>query len=109
MGKIAALLFTDVETAYEGPGCLGVECRTCIPADAVAVVKNNADGTVSNQCADGDEQFPFQALADRVIESMIGVLIVAVGFAVNLDASAPSGLSGDLDARGTVPQPGLFR
>lgn len=95
MEKMLAIVFSDEKTAYEGARALSdLNADGSIIVDAVAVIKKNDDGTVSNKRVEGD--FPVQTLAGTAFGSLIGLLGGPVGFAVGAGVGAFTGLIGDL-------------
>lgn len=95
MDKMLAVVFDNEKAAYEGVRALSALDREgSIEVDALAVIKKNADGTVSRERV--DEEFPFRTLAGTAIGSMIGILGGPVGVAVGMGAGALIGLIGDI-------------
>ena len=99
MDKMLAVVFNDEKTAYEGTRALSdLNAQGSIEVDALAVIKKNADGTVSTKQVDGD--FPIQTFAGTAIGAVIGVLAGPVGVAAGAAAGAWAGMIGDLYAAG---------
>ena len=99
MEKMLAIVFVDEKTAYEGARALSdLNGEDSIAVNAVAVIKKNADGTVSTKRVDGD--FPIKTFAGTAIGSLVGILGGPVGVAVGAGVGAYAGLIGDLYASG---------
>jgi uncharacterized membrane protein len=99
MDKMLAVVFSDEKVAYEGTRALsGLNAEGSIEVDAVAVIKKNADGTVSTKQVDGD--FPIQTFAGTAIGAVLGVLAGPVGVAAGAATGAWAGMIGDLYAAG---------
>jgi uncharacterized membrane protein len=95
MEKMLAIVFNNEKAAYEGVHALtALESEGSIAVNALAVIKKNADGTVSRERV--DDEFPVQTLAGSAIGSIIGVLGGPVGFALGMSTGALIGLLGDL-------------
>jgi len=99
MDKMLAVVFNDEKAAYEGTRALSeLNAQGSIEVDALAVIKKNADGTVSTKQVDGD--FPIQTFAGTAIGAVIGVLAGPVGMAAGAAVGAWAGMIGDLYATG---------
>jgi len=99
MDKMLAVVFNDEKAAYEGTRALSeLNAQGSIEVDALAVIKKNADGTVSTKQVDGD--FPIGTLAGTAIGAVIGVLAGPVGVAAGGAVGAWAGVLGDLYAAG---------
>ena len=99
MDKMLAVVFNDEKAAYEGTRALSeLNAQGSIEVDALAVIKKNADGTVSTKQVDGD--FPIRTFAGTAIGAVIGVLAGPVGAAAGGVAGAWAGMIGDLYAAG---------
>jgi len=95
MNKTLAIVFSDEKAAYEGVrALLALDGEGSIEVNALAVIKKNADGTVSTQRV--DEKFPAWTLGGTALGSLIGILGGPVGVAVGMSAGALAGLIGDL-------------
>ena len=99
MDKMLAVVFNDEKAAYEGTRALSeLNAQGSIEVDALAVIKKNADGTVSTKQVDGD--FPIRTFAGTAIGAVIGVLAGPVGVAAGGAVGAWAGVIGDLYAAG---------
>jgi uncharacterized membrane protein len=99
MDKMLAIVFNDEKAAYEGTRALAaLNAEGSIEVDAAAVIKKNADGTVSTKQVDGD--FPIQTFAGTAIGAVLGVLAGPVGIAAGATAGAWAGMIGDLYTTG---------
>ena len=97
MNKILAIVFSDEKAAYEGVRALSaMDGEGSIEVNSLAVIKKDADGTVSRQRV--DEEFPGWTLGGTAIGSLIGILGGPVGVAIGMSAGALAGLIGDLHA-----------
>jgi uncharacterized membrane protein len=99
MDKMLAVVFNDEKAAYEGTKAFSeLNAQGSIEVDALAVIKKNADGTVSTKQVDGD--FPIRSFAGTAIGAVIGVLAGPVGAAAGGLVGAWAGMIGDLYAAG---------
>ncbi len=99
MNKMLAVIFGSEKAAYEGVRALSaLDSEGSIDVNALAVIKKNADGTVSRERV--DDEFPAWTLGGTALGSLIGVLGGPVGLAVGMGAGALAGLFGDLYAYG---------
>jgi uncharacterized membrane protein len=99
MDKMLAVVFNDEKAAYEGTQALSaLNAEGSIEVDAVAVIKKNADGTVSTKQVEGD--FPIKTLAGTAIGAVVGILAGPVGVAAGATAGAWAGMFGDVYAAG---------
>ncbi|MGO9993016.1 MAG: DUF1269 domain-containing protein, partial [Steroidobacteraceae bacterium] len=95
MNKMLAIVFGDEKAAYEGVRALtALDSEGSIDVNALAVIKKNADGTVSRERV--DDEFPAWTFGGTALGSLIGVLGGPVGVAVGMGAGALAGLFGDL-------------
>src|SRR5262252_564894 len=99
MDKMLAVVFNDEKAAYEGTRALSaLDAEGSIEVDAVAVIKKNADGTVSTKQVEGD--FPIKTLTGTAIGAVVGILAGPVGVAAGAPAGAWAGMFGDVYAAG---------
>ena len=97
MNKILTIVLNDEKTAYEGArGLRALEGEGSLVVNTLAVVRKNADGTLSRERGDDDFPPPAGTLAGTAIGSLIGILGGPVGFAVGASAGALVGLIGDV-------------
>jgi uncharacterized membrane protein len=97
MDKMLVVVFGDEKSAYEGVSALhALDGEASIVLNTVAVIKKNADGTVSTERVDDDFPPPSGALAGTAIGSLIGVLGGPVGFAAGAGVGMLIGLISDL-------------
>ncbi|MGO9993852.1 MAG: DUF1269 domain-containing protein [Steroidobacteraceae bacterium] len=95
MNKMLAVVFGDEKSAYEGVRALSaLDQEGSIDVNQLAVIKKNADGTVSRERV--DDEFPFWTLGGTALGSVIGILGGPVGVAIGIGAGALAGLVGDL-------------
>lgn len=95
MKKMLAVVFGDEKAAYEGVRALSALDRDCsIAVDSLAVIKKNADGTISRERV--DDEFPVGTLACTALGGVIGLLGGPVGVAVGMGTGALLGFIGDL-------------
>jgi len=97
MNKMLAIVFGDEKAAYEGVKALSaLDHEGSIDVNALAVIKKNADGTVSRERT--DDEFGAYTLGGTALGSLIGILGGPVGLAVGMGTGALVGLIGDLHA-----------
>ena len=97
MNKALTIVFNDEKSAYEGVHALyALDGEGSIVVNTLAVVKKNADGTVTRQRVDDDFSAPAGTLAGTAIGSLIGILGGPVGFAVGAGMGALIGLIRDV-------------
>ncbi len=95
MKKMLAIVFGDEKAAYEGVRGLSVLDREgSIEVNSLAVIKKNADGTVSRERV--DDEFGAWTLGGTALGSLIGILGGPVGLAIGMGTGALVGLIGDL-------------
>ena len=95
MDKMLAVVFNDEKTAYDGTRALtDMNADGDITVYAVAVIKKNADGTVTTKKVEGD--FPIRTLTGTALGSLIGLLGGPVGMAAGAIAGTWAGLIGDV-------------
>ena len=99
MERILVVVFDDEPRTYEGSHALKqLDAEGSIAIHAEAVIKKNADGTVTIKQSEDD--FPIGALGGTAIGSLIGLLEGPVGLAVGATAGLLAGSIGDLHAAG---------
>ena len=99
MNKMIAIVFGNEKAAYEGVQALSALDREgSIDVNSLAVIKKNADGTVSRERV--DEQFPAWTVGGTALGSLIGALGGPVGLAIGMSAGSLAGLIGDLHTSG---------
>ena len=97
MDKMLVVVFGDEKSAYEGVSALhALDGEASIVLNTVAVIKKNADGTVSTERVDDDFPPPSGTLAGTAIGSLIGVLGGPVGVAAGAGVGMLIGLIRDL-------------
>ena len=95
MNKMLAIVFGDEKAAYEGVRALSALDREgSVEVNSLAVIKKNADGTVSRERV--DDTFPAWTLGGTALGSLIGILGGPVGMAIGMGTGALAGLIGDL-------------
>ena len=95
MNKILAIVFNDEKAAYEGVRSLSALDREgSIEVTSLAVIKKNADGTVSKERV--DDVFPVGIVAGTTLGSMIGILGGPAGLAIGMGTGALFGFIRDL-------------
>jgi uncharacterized membrane protein len=95
MNKMLAVVFGDEKAAYEGVRALSaLDQEGSIDVNSLAVIKKNADGTVSRERV--DDVFPAWTVGGTALGSLIGILGGPVGLAVGMGTGALVGLMGDL-------------
>jgi uncharacterized membrane protein len=95
MNKMLAVVFGDEKAAYEGVRALSaLDQEGSIDVNQLAVIKKNADGTVSRERV--DDEFPVWTLGGTALGSVIGILGGPVGVAIGIGTGALAGLIGDL-------------
>jgi len=99
MERILAIVFNDEAKGYEGSHALKqLDDEGSIAIHAAAVIKKNADGTVTLK--EDEEDFPIRAVAGTAIGAVIGLLEGPVGLAVGAVAGTLAGSIGDLHVAG---------
>ena len=99
MERILVVVFDDEPRTYEGSHALKqLDAEGSIAIHAEAVIKKNADGTVTIKQSEDD--FPIRTLGGTAIGSLIGLLEGPVGLAVGATAGLLAGRIGDLHAAG---------
>jgi uncharacterized membrane protein len=95
MNKMLAVVFGNEKAAYEGVEALSaLDGEGSIELYSLAVIRKNADGTVSNERL--DEAFPGWTVGGGAIGSLIGLLGGPIGAAIGMAAGTLVGLLGDL-------------
>lgn len=99
MEKMLVVVFDDESKAYEGAHALNeLGAEGSITIHAEAVIKKNADSTVTVKQSEGD--FPIRALAGTAIGSLIGLLGGPIGLGVGAAAGLLAGGISDLNVAG---------
>jgi len=99
MERILAIVFNDEAKAYEGSHALKqLDAEGSIAVHAAAVIKKNADGTVTLK--EDEEGFPIRAVAGTAVGAVIGLLEGPIGLAVGAVAGTLAGSIGDLHVAG---------
>ena len=99
MEKMLVVVFNDEPKTYEGSHALKqLDTEGSITIHAEAVIKKNADGTVTVKQSDDD--FPIRSVGGTAIGSLIGLLEGPVGLAVGATAGFLAGSIGDLAVAG---------
>lgn len=99
MEKMLVVVFENEAKAYEGARALNqLDTEGSIAIHAEAVIKKNADRTVSVLQSDGE--FPVRTIGGTAIGSLIGVLGGPVGLAIGAVAGSFAGMLGDVYAAG---------
>jgi uncharacterized membrane protein len=95
MERMLVVVFDDESKAYEGSRALNqLDGEGSITIHAESVITKNADGTVTEEQAEGD--FPIRAAGGTAIGSMLGLLGGPAGVAAGALAGAMGGSLGDL-------------
>jgi len=99
MERMLVIVFNDEAKTYEGSHALKqLDNEGSITIHAEAVIKKNADGTVTVKQSDDD--FPIRTIGGTAIGSLIGLLEGPVGLAVGATAGFLAGSIGDLHVAG---------
>lgn len=99
MERMLVVVFDDEAKAYEGSHALKqLDSEGSIAIHAEAVIKKNADGTVTVKQA--NEDFPVRSVAGTAVGSLIGLLEGPVGLAVGATVGMLAGMIGDLHVAG---------
>ena len=99
MEKMLVVVFNDEPKSYEGSHALKqLDNEGSITIHAEAVIKKNADGTVTIKQSEDD--FPIRTIGGTAIGSLIGLLEGPVGLAVGATAGLLAGSIGDLHVAG---------
>ena len=99
MERMLVVVFNDEPKAYEGTHALKqLDTDGSIAIHAEAVIKKNADGTITVKQSDDD--FPIRTVGGTAIGSLIGLLEGPVGLAVGATAGLLAGSVGDLAVAG---------
>jgi uncharacterized membrane protein len=99
MEKMLVVVFNDEPKTYEGSHALKeLDTEGSITIHAEAVIKKNADGTVTVK--QSDEDFPIRTIGGTAIGSLIGLLEGPVGLVVGATAGFLAGSIGDLAVAG---------
>ena len=90
MERMLAVVFNDEPKTYEGSHALKqLDNEGSITIHAEAVIKKNADGTVTVKQSEDD--FPIRTIGGTAIGSLIGLLEGPVGLAVGATAGLLAG------------------
>jgi len=99
MERMLVIVFNDEAKAYEGSHALKqLDDEGSIAIHAAAVIKKNADGTVTVK--EDEEDFPIRAVAGTGIGALIGLLEGPIGLAIGAVAGTLAGSIGDLHVAG---------
>ena len=99
MEKMLVVVFDNEAKAYEGTHALRqLDAEGSIAIHGVAVVKKNADGTITVKHE--EDEFPIRAVGGTAIGALIGLLEGPVGMAVGSVYGALAGSIGDLHVAG---------
>ncbi len=99
MERMLVIVFNDEAKAYEGSHALKqLDAEGSIAIHAAAVIKKNADGTVT--VTEEEEDFPIRAVAGTAIGALIGLLEGPVGLALGAATGTLAGSIGDLHLAG---------
>jgi|SRR5271157_373312 len=99
MERLLVIVFNDEPKAYEGSHALKqLDAEGSIAIHAAAVIKKNADGTVTVK--QEEEDFPIRAVAGTAMGALIGLLEGPAGVGVGAVAGALAGSIGDLHVAG---------
>ena len=99
MERMLVIVFDDEAKAYEGTHALKqLDAEGSISIHAAAVIKKNADGTVTLK--EEEEDFPIRTVAGTAIGALIGLLEGPVGLAFGAAAGTLAGSLDDLHVAG---------
>jgi uncharacterized membrane protein len=99
MERMLVVVFDDESKAYEASSALTqLDSEGSISVHAKAVVKKNADGTITVKQS-GDE-FPIRAVGGTAIGALIGLLGGPIGLGIGAAAGAIAGTFWDVDRAG---------
>jgi len=99
MEKMMVVAFDDEPKAYEGSRALKqLDAEGSITIHAEAVIKKNADGTVTVKQSDDD--LPIRTVGGTAVGSLIGLLAGPAGAGIGAAAGALAGAFGDLYTAG---------
>jgi uncharacterized membrane protein len=97
MNKVLTIVFSDEKSAYAGVSALyALDGEGSIVLNALAVIKKNTDGTVSQESVDDDFPPPSGTLAGTALGGLIGLLGGPVGLAVGAGTGALIGVIRDV-------------
>lgn len=103
MERMLAVVFDDESKAYEGSCALNeLDAEGSITIHEEAVIKKNADGTVTKKQSEG--QFPIRTVGGTAIGSLIGLLAGPVGLGIGAAAGLLAGSVSDLNVAGVDAQ-----
>jgi len=96
MERMLVVVFDDESKAYEGSRALKqLDSDGNIAIHAEAVIKKNADGTVTMK--QSNEEFPVGTVGGTAIGALIGLLEGPIGLGIGAAAGALAGVIGDLN------------
>jgi uncharacterized membrane protein len=99
MERMLVVVFDDESKAYEGSRALNqLDGEGSIAIHAEAVVKKNADGTVTVKQSEDD--FPVRTVGGTAIGSLLGLLEGPIGLGIGAAAGMLAGSIGDLNVAG---------
>jgi len=99
MERMLVVVFDDESKAYEGSHALKqLDSDGSIAIHAEAVIKKNADGTITVKQA--NDEFPIRSIGGTAIGSLIGLLEGPVGMAIGASVGALAGVVSDLNVVG---------
>lgn len=94
MKNMLAVVFGDKKAAYQGVVALSaLDHEHCVRVDSLAVIKKNADGTVSRESE--QDEFPIGTVAWAALGGVVGLSGGPAGIAVGMGAGALVGFMGD--------------
>ncbi len=97
MEKMLVVVFSDEKSAYEGVAALhALDGEASIVLNSLAVIKKNADGSVSTERVDDDFPPPSGTFGGTAIGGLIGVLAGPIGMAIGAGTGALIGLIRDV-------------
>lgn len=97
MNKVLTIVFSDEKSAYAGASALhALDGEGSIALNALAVIKKNTDGTVTQLNVDDDFPPPSGTLAGTAVGSLIGLLGGPIGLAVGAGTGALIGIMRDV-------------
>ena len=95
MDRMLVVVFNDESKAYEGAAALmQLDAEGSIALYAYAVVRKNADGTITVK--QGDDGGPLGTLAGTSVGSLIGLLFGPAGLAIGAATGLIGGMTADL-------------
>jgi uncharacterized membrane protein len=95
MDKMLTVVFATEKAAYQGArALLALDSEGSFALHSHAVIKKNADGTVTQLRV--DDEFPVRTLTGTALGSLIGILGGPVGLGVGAAAGTLAGFVGDV-------------